>query len=213
MPANDVLVATVLVIIGVGGSLIAAPTRLPWLEWIGKPLASAAFVGLAVSRAGASAPERWFLLALAFCVVGDIALLGRSTSMFLAGLGAFLLGHVGFLGAFLSRGVDPRASAMALVPLSIIFVTVWRWLLPHVRAGMRGPVVAYMVVITAMVACAFGTHAMRAAPAWVVAAVAFFISDLAVARRRFVAPDGINRLWGLPLYYGAQLVFAAHIGQ
>jgi hypothetical protein len=39
------------------------------------------------------------------------------------------------------------------------------------------------------------------------AAVAFYLSDLAVARDRFVAPGFRNRLWGLPLYYGAQLLF------
>ena len=40
------------------------------------------------------------------------------------------------------------------------------------------------------------------------AAVAFFCSDLSVARDRFVAPGFANRAWGLPLYYAAQLAFA-----
>jgi uncharacterized membrane protein YhhN len=36
----------------------------------------------------------------------------------------------------------------------------------------------------------------------------FFISDLAVARDRFVAPSFANRSWGLPSYYAGQLLLA-----
>jgi hypothetical protein len=38
--------------------------------------------------------------------------------------------------------------------------------------------------------------------------LAFYLSDLAVARDRFVARAFVNRLWGLPLYYAAQILFA-----
>jgi hypothetical protein len=44
------------------------------------------------------------------------------------------------------------------------------------------------------------------------AAVAFYLSDVSVARDRFVAPGFDNRIWGLPLYYGAQLLFALSTG-
>jgi hypothetical protein len=44
------------------------------------------------------------------------------------------------------------------------------------------------------------------------AAVAFYISDVSVARDRFVAPGFGNRIWGLPLYYAAQLLFALSTG-
>jgi hypothetical protein len=37
----------------------------------------------------------------------------------------------------------------------------------------------------------------------------FYASDLAVARDRFVARVFLNRAWGLPLYFGGQLVIAA----
>jgi hypothetical protein len=45
-----------------------------------------------------------------------------------------------------------------------------------------------------------------------IGAVAFYVSDLAVARQRFVRQQVLNRLWGLPLYYGAQLLLASSIG-
>ena len=36
----------------------------------------------------------------------------------------------------------------------------------------------------------------------------FAISDLAVARDQFVTPGYQNRLWGLPLYFGSQMLLA-----
>jgi uncharacterized membrane protein YhhN len=39
-------------------------------------------------------------------------------------------------------------------------------------------------------------------------AVLFFVSDVAVARDRFVEPSWKNRAWGLPAYYAGQLLLA-----
>jgi uncharacterized membrane protein YhhN len=78
-----------------------------------------------------------------------------------------------------------------------------------VEGKLRGPVMAYIVVITGMVALAAGSRS-----AWIAAAAtAFFVSDLSVARDRFVAPGFGNRLWGLPLYYSAQILFVLSIGR
>ena len=41
-----------------------------------------------------------------------------------------------------------------------------------------------------------------------VGAVMFTASDIAVVRDRFISKDFINRAWGLPLYYAAQLLIA-----
>jgi uncharacterized membrane protein YhhN len=85
---------------------------------------------------------------------------------------------------------------------------VLRWLAPHLSDGMRGPVVAYAAVISVMGVLAVAT----AVDAWdwriPTGAVMFVISDLSVARDNFVAPGFCNRLWGLPLYYGGQLLLA-----
>ena len=39
-------------------------------------------------------------------------------------------------------------------------------------------------------------------------AVLFFVSDLAVARDKFVGASFVNRAWGLPAYYAGQLLIA-----
>ncbi|MDP7453893.1 MAG: lysoplasmalogenase family protein, partial [Arenicellales bacterium] len=66
-------------------------------------------------------------------------------------------------------------------------------------------------VITCMVICAAGAVANAATPMILLGALMFYVSDLAVARDRFVATGFGNRVWGLPLYYGGQLVLASSI--
>ena len=58
--------------------------------------------------------------------------------------------------------------------------------------------------------CAAATGSSRALGSLVpvVGAVCFMASDVAVARDRFVVRSVANRLWGLPLYYFAQLLMA-----
>jgi uncharacterized membrane protein YhhN len=41
----------------------------------------------------------------------------------------------------------------------------------------------------------------------------FAISDIAVARDRFVRQSLTNKIWGIPLYYLAQVLFAISVIQ
>lgn len=174
-----------------------------------KPAASTGFL-LAAWGAGAAATPwgRAILVGLALSWVGDVALLGRGRAAFGVGLGSFLLGHVAFGVAFVWRGVEPLVVALAAVPLVAAGLGLWRWLSPRVTGALRPAVVAYIAVILGMVALSAATSA-RSPNLWLTAgAVAFAVSDVAVARDRFVAPGFGNRVWGLPLYYGAQLLLA-----
>lgn len=211
--STPIVVATVVTIAGILGCWAADLSGKRILEYIGKPAASLAFVWLGFHTAGgaSSAPVQAFLAALGLSLIGDMALMGRTPKTFLVGLSAFLLGHVAFVVAFILRGVSLPYVLASLPVLVAITVPVVRWLLPHVPAKMRTPVIAYIVVIGTMVVCAVGTHAHSAAPELLLAAVMFFVSDLAVARQTFVVPNGWNRYWGLPLYFGAQLIFAANV--
>lgn len=179
-------------------------------EWLAKPLAAAGFV-LSAWQHGAlsSTYGTWVFAALVLSMGGDVALIPRTPRTFLAGLGLFLLGHVGFAGAFVARGVSWPATGAALAGLGVVLVVVMRWLMPKVPPNMRVPVLAYMAVITAMVALSVGTLIAHGNAWIVVGAVCFYLSDLSVARDRFVAPGFSNKTWGWPLYFGAQLVFAA----
>jgi uncharacterized membrane protein YhhN len=125
---------------------------------------------------------------------------------------AFLLGHVCYTIAFAVRGLDPATVAVALVAVLAASLFALRRLLPHLPPRMRTPVLAYVVVISVMLVCAAGTVGRAGNPAIFAGAFAFYLSDLAVARERFVEKSFTNKLWGLPLYFGAQLVLASTVG-
>ena len=74
------------------------------------------------------------------------------------------------------------------------------------------PVLAYVVIITLMVALASGMSWRWGMWAAVLGALIFYVSDIFVARERFVSPGPINGLIGLPLYYAGQLLLAWSAG-
>ena len=174
-----------------------------------KMTASTGFIAIALSVGGLSNTYgRIVLVALAFSWAGDLLLTYPSQPAFLGGLVTFLLGHVTYSIAFGVAGLNAPAAAVATIAMTIIGFLVWRWLGPHV-GDMTGPVVVYLVVISVMVAtavAAFGAGATALIP---IGAILFYASDIAVARNRFVAPGVVNRMWGLPLYYLAQVLLAS----
>jgi uncharacterized membrane protein YhhN len=178
--------------------------------WLTKPVASLAFLGVALSSGALdSMYGRWVLLGLVLCLAGDVLLIPRGRpAVFRAGVLAFLLGHVAYSAAFLGQPrAVPGLAAGGAVLLGALLV-VWRWLAPTLPADMRGSVRAYLVVIGVMATLACGVTAAGGPAGIALGAIAFTASDVSVARDRFVRHQFLNRAWGLPLYYAAQVVLA-----
>lgn len=172
-----------------------------------KALASVGFVALALTRdASASGYGRLILVGLIAGLAGDLLLELRAAAGFLIGLGAFLLGHLAYTGAFALDHPDWAVTASAAGVLAVFGVGVAKWLKPHLTPHLRIPVRIYIVVILAMTAAGVGLGGHRLLAS--VGAVAFLASDLAVARERFVQPGFVNSAWGLPLYYLGQVLLA-----
>ena len=183
------------------------------LQWAAKPLASLGFLLAAHAQGALAGPYGQAIFAgLCLSTVGDVLLMWRSQAPFLAGLGAFLLGHVAYATAFVLRGVGLSVTLASAALLAIPASVVVRWLWPHVPGPMRAPVLAYVLVISAMVALSLGTVSKLGGAAIVLGAAMFYASDLSVARDQFVRREFANRLWGLPLYYAAQHVLASTVG-
>lgn len=177
--------------------------------WLWKPLASAGFVATALaSGALGSAYGVTIVVGLALCAVGDVLLIPDGGRALRAGMAFFLLGHLAFFAAFAERGIAPAVLLAAAVAMTIPTRVVVRWLFPHVGEELRLPIVAYASAISVMLAGAAATFAQL--PSWTIlgGALAFVVSDLSVARDRFIAAAFVNRAWGLPLYYAAQLLLA-----
>jgi uncharacterized membrane protein YhhN len=178
--------------------------------WLTKPLASSSFVAIALANGATASSYGWLVLAaLALSWLGDVLLIPDDDRVFRAGVGAFGLAHAAYLAAFALRGVDPLRAALAALAAVGAVAAAARWLRPHVPPDMKLPVNAYMAIISAMVVAAAG--ASRADPRILVGALLFYASDLLVARQRFVAPGPWNPVFGLPLYYSAQLVLASTV--
>jgi uncharacterized membrane protein YhhN len=178
--------------------------------WLTKPLASAAFIWLAfASGALDSAYGRWLLAGLALCMLGDVLLIPRDRpGVFRAGVFAFLLGHVAYCAAFLTQPMATVGLVAGGVLLVVVVGWVLRWLAGSLPSGMVGAVRTYMVVIGIMSTLACGVTAAGGPWQVAVGALAFTASDVSVARDRFVRHEFVNRAWGLPLYFGAQLLLA-----
>jgi uncharacterized membrane protein YhhN len=201
----------------------AACALLVLAEWRGlgtlragaKLTASAAFVYLGATLAGDSCFARWVCAGLLLGAIGDLALLGRGQRWFVLGLCAFLAGHLAYVAGIAQLEPPGRwlgdAGLYAVLPLAAAagaLAVMW----PRLGA-LRVAVIAYVVVITVMVIAAIAAARAGVLPApqrlWLAAgATLFFVSDLAVARDRFVVHAFENKLYGLPAYYAAQLLIA-----
>jgi uncharacterized membrane protein YhhN len=171
-------------------------------------LALAATVAAGAVHAGYGRLVTAGLLASA---VGDVCLVFPSG--FLFGLGAFLLGHLCYVGAFASGAVVTGVSLIAAAALGVAAGLMLRYLWPHVRSsGVRWPVVVYMAAISAMSWCAIASAtapgAATAAVAGAIGAVTFMVSDGVLAVNRFARPfEGAHALV-MVTYYAAQMLIA-----
>lgn len=180
-------------------------------RWLTKPVASLGFV-----MAGAMQPTmetkdgKMIFAALVLSAIGDVLLIPKNKKWFQAGVFAFLLAHLAFAAAFLVRGPSWPGTLLAAAPLAVVAVPVARVILPKAE-DLKPAVAVYIVVVTAMAALAVGNAVREHAPLVALAGLMFWCSDLAVARDTFLKPGFVNRAWGLPLYYAAQLVFALYV--
>ena len=189
---------------------IVAERRRRWfLRALTKTAASSGFIAIALTLGATQSPwGQALLVALGLSMLGDLFLLSKTTAMFACGLVSFLLAHIAFGAAFIVLGVDPVIALAASVAFVLIALRVARWVLPHVPGRLRPAVIAYIIAVSGMAVLALAAGWATGNPVLPIAGAAFFVSDLLIARSRFVAPGFINRLLGLPLYYGAQILFA-----
>jgi len=159
----------------------------------------------------------FLLIGLLFCLAGDVFLALPQEKMFRFGLVSFLVGHLFYIVAFfITSHLSAWTWCGTLVAL-IVSGWIYLWLKPSL-GKMKTPVLAYIVVITIMVSGAsslLGDARLDWAGRTMVfaGACSFYISDIFVARDRFVKKEAVNRFIGLPLYYGGQFLLAFSVGQ
>lgn len=149
-------------------------------------------------------------------MIGDVCLAIPGDKSFRVGLFAFLGGHMIYVVAFGGLSAPGQWLSPGLIVVLGLSLGAFLWLRPHI-GRMRGPVMAYLVVISLMLMAAWAAFANPAlAPTGArflfVGALLFYLSDICVARQRFVTEQFVNRLIGLPLYYTGQYLIAFSVG-
>jgi uncharacterized membrane protein YhhN len=174
------------------------------LEYACKPAALVALLLAAVALDPADDAQRaWFVVALVFCLAGDVFLMLPS-DRFVPGLASFLVGHLAYVvGLSLHPDWSGGRLVLGLVVVALALAVLGRRVVGAVSGHDRAlvpPVVAYMLAISAMVASAVATGDVLA----VVGAGLFYASDTLIALDRFERP----RPWA-----GLAIMVTYHLGQ
>lgn len=175
------------------------------VRYVTKPLSLVLLIGVALALDPFDGGVRtWMVVGLVLSLAGDVFLLGEGKRFFIGGLVSFLLGHVAYVVAMQSQFDSTGWFLVGLVLVFACIATAGRIIVSQVRAkglsDVVGPVVVYLVVISAMVLAAFGTGAP-----WAIAgALLFYVSDATLAWNRFVEPRRILGLIVMVTYHLAQ---------
>lgn len=175
------------------------------VRYVAKPATLVFLIGVAVTLEPVDPTIRtWMVVGLVLSLAGDVFLM-LDEKWFVAGLGSFLLGHIAYV---VGLQLAPRSwgwTAVGLAMVAIAVATVGRKIVGAVAAGeqreMVGPVIAYLVVISAMVVSAFGTSAP-----WAIAGASlFYASDATLAWNRFVEVRRFGPLAVMVTYHLGQM--------
>jgi len=158
----------------------------------------------------------YLFVGLIFCLVGDVCLALPQKKAFMVGLVAFLVGHVLYIFSFSTLVSVSYWFSPGLFIIVVISALTFFWLRPHLKS-MLIPVLIYIVVITLMAIGALAVFWKSSFPISgrgliLAGALCFYVSDIFVARHRFIKEEYRNRLLGLPLYYAGQFMIAFSVG-
>lgn len=179
------------VLVAVAAAFAAADWWATWndrasVRHLTKPATLVALIGVAVTlHPGQGHVRAWMVAGLVLSLAGDVFLM-LDEKWFVAGLGSFLLGHIAYVVGLQLAPTSLGWSLLGLGVVAVAIATVGRRVVRGVAAGdhrdLVGPVIAYLVVISAMVVSAFGTGAP-----WAIAgAMLFYASDATLAWNRFL---------------------------
>jgi uncharacterized membrane protein YhhN len=186
------------------GDWVARARKNTGLEYLCKPATIVALIATAAALTpahDAGTRRGWFLAALACSLVGDVFLMLR-TDRFVAGLAAFLVGHLCYVAGFWTHGPRGVALAVAGVVVVVLVAPLGRRILGALGQSreLMVPVALYMVVISVMLATAWATGNVLAG----VGATLFVASDDMIAWNRFVRPFAAADLGIMVTYHLGQ---------
>jgi len=158
----------------------------------------------------------YLFVGLIFCLIGDVCLALPQKKAFMGGLTAFLVGHIFYIFSFLSLTSIFHWISTGVFIIFGVSAFIFLWLRSHLNS-MFIPVLLYILVITVMASGAWAvfwksSYQISGRTLILVGPLCFYVSDILVARNKFIKEEYTNRLLGLPLYYAGQFMLAFSIG-
>eukprot|EP01100_Stratorugosa_tubuloviscum_P007557 TRINITY_DN312_c3_g1_i1.p1 TRINITY_DN312_c3_g1~~TRINITY_DN312_c3_g1_i1.p1 ORF type:complete len:247 (-),score=90.99 TRINITY_DN312_c3_g1_i1:26-766(-) len=192
------------------------------MKALSKTLASLSFIYISfkalqlkqIENLSIESPNLYIFIGLILGAIGDICLLSTLNGFFFhVGAYSFLIGHIAYTYAFYINqfGIDFNYTFISFILCSIWCISAFIFIkkFGKIEPELLFTVIAYLIIISIMTGVAAGTiKTVKQGPIWFIAALLFFFSDGCVAYERFVKSSFTSRLIGLPLYYGAQIIFA-----
>ncbi|HAW78721.1 MAG TPA: hypothetical protein DCX27_02775 [Balneola sp.] len=204
------LVFAIICLLSLSALLWAEKNESVWGRWIFKIIASSAFVLIALTLADVTSTfSKWMIAGFVFSLTGVIFLIkSAEKNFFKIGIVSFAMAHIAFILAFVSIGaLGISFYVTTLLALCLMLIS-YKWLIPGLHSEFKAMVIVYMIIIGIM--CSLSGYAWEGSyrDGVLIGAFVFAISDLYVAREKFIKSEFKNKIIGLPLYYLAQIFLA-----
>ncbi len=186
-------------------NVIAGGTGSHAADVLTKPLLMPLLALLVWSASPAPRDRRLFVAGQLLAAAGDIALIGTSTTWFLAGMALFLGCHCCYIATFVRGGAIARLARRPLIPIgyAVVMLAALGWLWSGL-GGLRIPIAGYALALTVMAATS-------AAYGWRIGAggALFLVSDMLIAIG-IAYPDAIGGpdIWVMLTYAAGQALLA-----
>lgn len=194
---------------------------LPWLHYSVKPLFMVLLMVLHYRQMNGSFTffSKMVQLGLFFSWLGDIALMfdEKMAILFVVGLGAFLVAHLGYALAF-ARSIKDSTTGLNIgkaLALALPFILFTGSFFYYIQDGLPSdlyvPVLAYTAVISVMglIAAVRHGHVDARSYQWIViGAILFILSDCVIAINKFVIDFEYDAILNMILYLTGQLMIA-----
>jgi uncharacterized membrane protein YhhN len=120
-----------------------------WLHYVAKPLTTLLILWLAATTPAIGLRYRYaVLIGMTLSLIGDVLLM-LPLDLFVPGLIAFLVAHLAYIIAF-APGSTTKARLGACLLLGVVAGANLAALLPRIDSELKGPVLAYVLVLASM---------------------------------------------------------------
>jgi uncharacterized membrane protein YhhN len=180
------------------------------VEYVAKPLTMVLLIAAVTSfdEVDNDGARIAFVIALLWSMLGDVFLmLPDRERWFVFGLGAFLVGHLAYIPGLWILGTSTAGLVVGVALVGVALVGVGRRIISGVgerEPRLVAPVIAYISVISAMVASAVATGR----PIAIAGAVLFYSSDALIAWTSFVEEKRWGKLAIIITYHAGQVGLA-----